>query len=287
MLCPLPSQGVRQPGAVVGWDNAVYLFWIDNGFHAADVWAARSAPGPNQGTPGSFFIHNHQTSAWDIPTLPPGYAAGTFMASLRQRAPAGMPGAPASPVFPLAPAAGSVHFTAARLTAAGKPTPYHLAVYSVVNYTQCAPPAPAPGQNRENSTGNRIEGVGTLTLREVLSARARSQNAGTASDALAGQGSALPAAERQGACSPLASIVLRVTEDFVTFSSPTTIAQYDSTYPLAMLQYPMLLNENGKDQDAVDAGGFYIMGTCSNPDAPCGSSYGPQVTLAKVSIALE
>jgi hypothetical protein len=37
------SYGVRQPGGVVSWGGgSVYLFWIDNAFDTADVWAAKA-----------------------------------------------------------------------------------------------------------------------------------------------------------------------------------------------------------------------------------------------------
>jgi len=41
------SYGVRQPGALLGWDGAVYLTFIDSGFTYSDAWVARAAsPAP-------------------------------------------------------------------------------------------------------------------------------------------------------------------------------------------------------------------------------------------------
>jgi len=267
------SYGVRQPGALVAWDGAAMLFYIDNSFATADVWIARSAPGDGQGSPASFFAFDHSAGTWSAPVLPAGFDARNVSASLRLGSPAGAAsGGAGAPAIPLAPAAGAVHFAAARLTSGGEPTGLHLVVYDVVNYTQCFGvedgAAAAPPTTTLTSEGS----VGSRLVQDLLAARApRRANAAAAA----------------AACVPPWRLFLRLTADFVSFSEPVELARYASPgWGAAPLAYPVLLSLDGSRQDEVDAGGFFVLGTCAQPEAPCGSTYGPQVTAAAVSIAL-
>ena len=254
--------GVRQPSAVAAWDGAVMLGWIDNGFDTADIWFARAPPPPAPLGAASFFSFNHASRAWDLPTLPAGFAARNFAAFLRSPSPAGAPGSGGAPAFPLAPDAGSVHVAAARLTVGGAPTNLHLIVYDVVNYTQC--------YDGSAATQPAGEGAGTRTVRGVLAARRRAR-----------------AAPGGGACVPPWRLFLRTTADFVDFSAPVELADYAAPgWGAARLAYPTLVSADGARNDEVDAGGFYVVGTCAQDDAACGSTDGPQVTAARVVIAV-
>jgi len=86
---------------------------------------------------------------------------------------------------------------------------------------------------------------------------------------------------------PTWSLLLRLTTDFVAFSEPVELSRYAAPdWPAAQLQYPMLLSADGSRQDEVDAGRFFVLGTCSDAAAPCLSTYGPQVTAAFVTVAV-
>ena len=266
------SYGVRQPGAILGWDNATYIFWIDNDFERADVWAARSVPGANQGAPATFFSYDHTAAAWSLPTLPDGFELAQLMSFLRSRSPAGATGRGA-PLFPLYPTAGSVHVAAARLTSNGAPTPYHLVVYDIVNYTQCWPPTASSHEATEGSARPAAHrgSIGTRIIQDMQAARSRT-----------------PRNQRREACVPIWRIFLRTTLDFVTFSEPVELSTLAAPgWPAALLQYPVLLSGDGARQDEVDATGFYVLGTCAASDAPCGSTYGPQVTAVHVTISVD
>jgi len=259
------SYGVRQPSALVGWDGSLFLFWIDNCFDTADVWIARSAPtagGVQQGLPGSFFSFNHTSVAWDVPTLPPAFDALTFPLFLQQAAPAGGSGSGASPAFPLSPTGcGSVRFSAARLRVAGAASGLYLSLYSVVNYTQCWNGSAVP----EVVTS---EPIGTRTARGIITSRSGAARASS-----------------HAPCVPVWHLFLRLTEDFVSFTDPTPLPEYDAPgFDAALLEYPSLLNSAGTDSGEVDAEDFYVLATCSSATAPCGSSYGPHVTTARLSV---
>ena len=277
------SYGVRQPGAVVAWDGAAYLFWIDNGFASADIWIARSAPGTDQGTPASFRAYDHAAGTWSLPVLPAGFDSRNVSASLHAGSPAGAAsGGSGAPAFPLAPDAGSVHFAAARLTAGGAPTGLHLVVYDIVNYTECY-------EGRGEDKAEAELKVGQRVMRDLLFARqrlrARQEGASGAAGPAAGRGGG--PADEPAACVPPWRLFLRLTADFVTFSQPVELERYASPgWAAAPLAYSTLLSLDGTRQDEVDADGFFVLGTCAQPDAPCGSSYGPQVTAALVSVAL-
>ena len=254
------SYGVRQPGAVVTWGGDVVLFYIDNNFDRADVWAARSPRGVGQGAPGSFFQYDTAARAWTLPALPAGFAASRFADFLQTPSPAGATGRGA-PLFPLFPTAGSVHATAARLTVNGAPTPLHLVLYDIVNYTQCWP---GSGDGSRAAAAD----VGSRVLRDVR---------GGGGDGGGGGGD----------CVPVWRMFLRLTADFVEFSEPVELAPLAAPgWGNALVQYATLLSGDGTRQDQVDAGDFFVMGTCASAAAPCGSTYGPQVTLAHVSVSV-
>ena len=254
------SFGVRQPGAVVTWSGDVVLFYIDNAFERADVWAARSPRGAGQGAPGSFFHFDTVARAWSLPALPAGFDGQHFDDFLQTPSPAGATGRGA-PLFPLFPTAGSVHATAARLTVNGAPTPLHLVLYDIVNYTQCW-----PGDGGGGGGGARTAAaVGSRVLRDV--------RGGGASGG--------------GDCVPVWRMFLRLTADFVTYTEPVELAPLAAPgWGNALLQYATLLSGDGTRQDEVDAADFFVMGTCASAAAPCGSTYGPQVTLAHVSVSV-
>lgn len=267
------SYGVRQPGGVAAWDGAALLFWVDNSFETADVWAARSPPGAG-GAAGTFRAYDAGASAWSLPTLPAGFSADAMMDFLSTPSPAGpAAGGRGTPMIPLAPSAGAVHFAAARLTIDGDAAQQlYLAVYSIVNYSQCWPShtasavAPPP-----------LGGIGTRMARDMAAA-------GHGAAAAGGAGAAAAAA---ATCVPVWRLMLRVTADFVAFSEPAELADYASPgWPAAPLQYPSLLAADGTRQDEVDSSGFFVIGTCSTAGAPCGSTYGPQVTTARVAISV-
>jgi hypothetical protein len=60
-----------------------------------------------------------------------------------------------------------------------------------------------------------------------------------------------------------------------------------SDAPKRERQCPMLLSASVNDQGKVDAGGLYVLGTCSDPTAPCGLVYSPYATMTKASISVE
>jgi hypothetical protein len=138
-------------------------------------------------------------------------------------------------------------------------------LYDIVNYTQCfgggeAPP-PAPAAPR----------VGSRLLAEQERRRARAPPAASAAD-----------------CVPPWRLFLRVTEDFETFSDAVELAAYAAPgWGAAPLAYPTLLSADGARADEVDADGFYVLGTCAQEGGGCGSTYGPLVTAARVSISVE
>ena len=77
--------------------------------------------------------------------------------------------------------------------------------------------------------------------------------------------------------------MLRVTQDFVSFSEAAELTDFAAPgFASALLEYPALLSADGSRQDEVDSSGFYVLATCSSSAAPCHSTYGPQVTSAKV-----
>jgi hypothetical protein len=89
-------------------------------------------------------------------------------------------------------------------------------------------------------------------------------------------------------CIPVWRLMLRITADFVTFSEPAELTRFAAPgWAAAQLQYPSFLSADGSRQDEVDASGFYVLGTCSTAAEPCVSTFGPQVTAAAVSVALE
>ena len=266
------SYGVRQPSALAAWDGAPVLMWIDNGFASADVWVARGATA-NASAP-AFAAHSAARGAWDAPLLPPGLAAAGILASLQERSPAGGAGGGA-PAFQLAPDAGAVHAAAARLRVRGAPSPYHLVVYDIVNYTQCYG---SSDSGRGSSGGSIRPGpIGTRMVQDLLRARACSGGAG---------GGACGAAPQQ--CTPPWRLMLRVTADFVAFSEPVELARYAAPgWGAAPLAYPTLLSADGGSGEEVDAEGFFVMGTCAQAGGACGSTSGPQVTVARVAIALQ
>jgi len=125
------SYGVRQPSGVVAWGGEhAFLFWIDNGFATADVWAARAdlltpqqkqqMPAPTvsgasatpRATAPAFFSYDHTSGSWDLPALPAGFDPLNVEAFLATPSPAGASGR-GQPMFPLAPSAGSVRFSGA------------------------------------------------------------------------------------------------------------------------------------------------------------------------------
>jgi len=255
------SYGVRQPSALAAWDGAAVLLYIDNGFSTADVWVARAPPGAPL-LAASFAAFDHAARAWRLPTLPASFDARDVMASLRAPSPAGAAGSGGAPAFALAPAAGAVHAAAARLTVGGAPSGLHLVVYDIVNYTQCF---------GGSSPANLTTRVGERVVRDIA-ARRRG-------------GTAAAAAAAAGDCVPPWRLMLRVTADFVSFSEPAEIAAFASPgFGAAPLAYPSLLSLDGARTDEVDAAGFYVLGTCAQPGAPCGSTYGPQVTAARVIV---
>jgi len=261
------SYGVRQPGALLGWDGGVYLLYIDNDFDRADVWAARAAPGSaEQGAPGSFAAFDHVNSTWTLPALPAGFDKLRFAEFLGTPSPAGASGRGA-PLFALFPTAASVHAAAARLTKGGVPTSLHVVVYDLVNYTECWPTgATSPGRMPAAKAG---DGLGSRVARELLTARARAE---------------LPV----DGCIPVWRLFLRVTEDFVTFSEPAELASLAAPgFGNSLFQYAVLLSADGTLQDEVDADGFLVMGTCAMPGPPCGASYGSHVVTASVTLALD
>lgn len=256
------SYGVRQPSALVAWDGSAVLFWVDNSFSTADVWVARARPGAAI-TATAFFSFNHNTLAWDLPTLPLGFDALDFMASLKQGSPAGAAGSGGAPAFPLAPTAGSVHAAAARLTIDGAPSGLHLVVYDIVNYTQCW------------GGGN----VGLPLLRDLGTALQH--------DIAARQLRSPPRVTPSSSCVPPWRLLLRVTSDFVHYSEPVEVVRFASPgFEAAPLAYPTLLSLDGSRTDEVDAAGFHILGTCAQQGPPCGSRFGPQVTAARVAVSV-
>ena len=82
-------------------------------------------------------------------------------------------------------------------------------------------------------------------------------------------------------------LLLRVTADFVTFSAPAELARFASPgWAAAPLAYATLLSADGSRQDEVAAEGFFVLGTCAQAGGDCGATEGPQVTAARVSIAV-
>ena len=282
------SYGVRQPGALVAWDGAAVLMWIDNGFDTADVWVARSLPVGSAAAAGgahvaaaaaaaaaasssssslSFAAYDAAAGAWSLPTLPAGFDARNVMASLQAESAAASRGAPA---FVLAPDAGAVHASAARLTVGGAPSGLHIVVYDLVNYTECF---------GGGATAARLGGVGvgTRLVGDVLASRGRARRAAAAK----------PTPEPAGACVPPWRLFLRVTADFVTFSAPVELERFASPgWPAAPLAYATLLSADGARQDEVAAEGFFVLGTCAQAGGACGATDGPLVTAARVSVAV-
>jgi hypothetical protein len=262
------SYGVRQPGASVHWDGALTLFYIDNAFETADVWVARSPPGVTSAD--SFRAYNALTQKWDLPLLPPGFDKGDVMASLREGSPAGAPGSGGSPAFPLFPSSGAVHTTAARLTVGGAPTNLSLVLYDIVNYTQCF-------GGGESVRSGAVAGVGSRLLADQQRSRARAPPGWFAE--------ASP--DEASDCVPPWRLFIRVTEDFVVFSEPVELSLYASPgWGAAPLAYPTLLSADGTRADVIDADGFYVVGTCAQEGNGCGSTYGPLVTAARVSVSV-
>lgn len=260
------SFGVRQPGASVHWDGGLTLFYIDNSFDTADVWVARAPPGIP--TADSFRAYNAHTQKWDLPLLPPGFNKGDVMASLRAGSPAGAPGSGGAPAFPLFPSSGAVHATAARLTVGGAPTNLSIVLYDIVNYTECFR---GEGSNVVDAHAGAGVGLGSRLLAEQQQSRAR-----------------VPKGPSQSDCTPPWRLFLRVTEDFAVFSDAVELALYASPgWDAAPLAYPTLLSADGTRADEIDAGEFFIVGTCAQEGGRCGSTYGPQVTAARVSISVE
>ena len=270
------SYGVRQPSALAAWDGAPVLLWIDNGFATADVWVARAPPGARPAA-AAFAAHSAARGAWDLPLLPPRLAAEGIMAALQERSPAAPGAGGGAPAFALAPSAGAVHAAGARLRVRGAPSPYHLVVYDIVNYTQCyggAGEGSAGGSS--SSAGGGGGELGTRLVRELLSGRRCSGGACA--------GAPTPPA----ACTPPWRLMLRVTADFVAWSEPVELARYAAPgWGAAPLAYPTLLSADGASADEVDAEDFFVMGTCAQAGGGCGSTYGPQVTVARVAIALQ
>lgn len=260
------SYGVRQPGTSLSWDGSLILFYIDNGFDTADVWVGRAPAGAALSS-DSFRAYNALTRAWDLPLLPAGFDKGDVMASLRAGSPAGAPGSGGAPAFPLAPSAGAVHAAAARLTVGGARTALSVVVYDIVNYTQCFGGGEAPSGVRA--------GVGSRLLGELERGRARGGVRGP------------PATHSSTDCVPPWRLFLRVTEDFVVYSEPVELARYAAPgWGAAPLAYPTLLSADGSRADVVDADGFFVLGTCAQEGGGCGSTDGPLVTAARVSIAV-
>jgi hypothetical protein len=259
--------------------------WIDNGFDTADVWVARSPPAGSAVAAGgahaaadaaaaasssslSFAAYDAAASAWSLPTLPAGFDTRNVMASLQAESAAASRGAPA---FVLAPDAGAVHASAARLTVGGAPSGLHIVVYDVVNYTECYGGGAAGARSGGVGVGSRLVG-------DVLASRGRARRAAAA---------AKSAAEPAGACVPPWRLFLRVTADFVTFSAPVELERFASPgWPAAPLAYATLLSADGARQDEVAAEGFFVLGTCAQAGGACGATDGPLVTAARVSVAV-
>ena len=261
------SEGVRHPAALVGWDDELWLFWIDNGFDYAEVYVAQASAGAQQGQPSSFALHNASSGKWDVPTLPPSFTSGTFAAFLRTPSPAGLAPHDTSPTFVLAPTSGAVRFSAARLSVRGDASQrLYVAVYSAVNYTECF-------------NGSTVDGGGDGRVGLRLAAEMRHHRPPGLSEqaALAG-----------GDCVPTWSLFLRLTLDFVTWGDAQRLRQYDAPgWAPARLQYPALLNAAGDSHALVDSTGFFILGVCSTPDAWCNSTFGPLPTRAWVQLDVD
>lgn len=272
------SYGVRQPSVLVSWDGSAYLLWIDNGLDRADIWAARAAPGPGQGSPASFFSFDHAAGTWTLPALPAGFDRLHIADSLTARSPAGASGTGA-PLVPLFPTAGSVHATAARLTVNGAPSPYHILVYDLVNYTQCWPGSRSGDGEEKAAAAVRqppAAALGSMILDDILASRRAPGSPPKADQATTRD------------CVPIWRLFVRITADFVTFSEPAELTSLAAPgWGAAMVQYVSFLSADGARQDEVDAANFFVMGTCSSADTQCGSTFGPQVTIAKVALTLD
>ena len=255
------SYGVRQPGAVRSWDGASMLLFIDNGFTTADVWAARAAA-PSPTDVPAFFLHALDGSGWNVPPLPSGFDVNDVSKSFNLPSPGASRSAKA---FEL-PGSGAVNCAAARLRMGGAASPLHVVIYSLVNYTEC--------WGRVAQSAQLSTEIGSETVRTLAARRTGSK---------LGARAAPKAPSDQ--CVPVSHIVLRVTADFVAYSDPVIVSAWDAPgWDASLLQYPVLLNAQGTAHDEVDAEGFFVLGTCSASDAPCGSTYGPQVTTAHVAI---
>jgi hypothetical protein len=260
------SYGVRQPSAVRSWDGDSILLFIDNGFTNADVWVARAvAPSPTDAP--AFFLHALDGSGWNVPTLPMGFDVNDVSKSFNLPSPGASRSAKA---FDL-PGSGAVNCAAARLRVGGVAIPLHVVLYSLVNYTECW------GGSGVQSTAPLLPPteIGSETVRTLTARR-------TPQVTKLGARNTPP---HRDSCVPISHIVLRVTADFVEYSAPVIVSAYDAPgWEASLLQYPVFLNAQGTAHDEVDAEGFFVLGTCSVAGASCGSTYGPQVTVARVAI---
>lgn len=191
---------------------------------------------------------------------------------------------------------------AARLTDGGSPTPFYLVVYSLVNYSQVRKRSATHGAAAQGTPNllllqcwsvdmeaaqlppSQVSGVGT----DIAASLARGREAlRSLAESARGGASRPPSPLPPASCIPPWRLMLRLTADFVSFSAPVELAAYASPgWAAAPLQYPMLLSGDGTRQDEVDAAGFYVLGACSEPGEPCGATYGPQVTAARVAVSL-
>ena len=316
------SYGVRHPsvlGADVSHDGGLYLTWLSNGLASSEFWVARSAPGPAQGTSGSFMAWNDTSGAWDAPVLPRGFDPANAAASFAERMPAAVPGGGGRPLSSLAGDGSSdgIHFSIARVAQPPGAPPLYLGVGSFQNWTMC-------NRRRSGGSGGGGSGGGGGGIESESSSTPRSSKrsdddggggGGGSSDASEKEDEASPRQTEQmqqpqlkgrwrkrgmlsggigpspasasGCATPTWRLGLWVSRDLAHWDGPTVLPAYDAPggWSAAPLQYPSLLSADGGGQGTVDAeGGFFIMGACSGcAQVPAGHE-GPVVQAAWVQL---